>query len=68
MSALLTTTMSRMKETIDALAEAGVRSRIKVVVGGAPLTQDFASQIGADGFAPDASSGARLTKQLVQGA
>ena len=68
MSALLTTTMPKMKETIEALAEAGVRSRIKVVVGGAPLTQDFANRIGADGFAPDASSGARLTKQLVQGA
>lgn len=68
MSALLTTTMPRMEETIEALAEAGVRSRTRVVVGGAPLTEDYAGRIGADGFAPDASSGARLTKELLQGA
>ena len=68
MSALLTTTMPVMRETIVTLTEAGVRSRAKIVVGGAPLTEEFAREIGADGFAPDASSGARLTKELLQGA
>lgn len=65
MSALLTTTMSNMQTTIEALDEAGLRSDVKVIVGGAPLTQEFADRIGADGFAPDASSGARLAKELL---
>jgi 5-methyltetrahydrofolate--homocysteine methyltransferase len=65
MSALLTTTMPSMKTTIEALTEAGLRDRVKVMIGGAPITQDFASEIGADGYAPDASSGARKAKELL---
>lgn len=65
LSALLTTTMSNMKATIDALAAAGVRDQVKVIVGGAPVTQEFANQIGADGFAQDASQAARLTVTLT---
>jgi 5-methyltetrahydrofolate--homocysteine methyltransferase len=64
LSALLTTTMSNMKATIDALVAAGVRNQVKVVVGGAPVTQVFANQIGADGFAQDASQAALLTETL----
>src|SRR3990170_2599065 len=55
LSALLTTTMTNMKVIIDALIEAGLRGQVKVIVGGAPLNDEFASQIGADGFASDAS-------------
>lgn len=65
MSALLTTTMPAMKNTIEALAEAGLRERVKVLVGGAPVTQEFADRIGADGYAPDASSAARRAKELI---
>jgi 5-methyltetrahydrofolate--homocysteine methyltransferase len=65
MSALLTTTMPSMGATIEALKEAGVRDGVKVMVGGAPITQDFADKIGADGFAPDASSASRKAKALV---
>ena len=65
MSALLTTTMPSMGATIEALKEAGLREQVKVMIGGAPITQDFADKIGADGFAPDASSAARKAKQLV---
>jgi 5-methyltetrahydrofolate--homocysteine methyltransferase len=65
MSALLTTTMGTMKRTIDALESAGVRNRVKVIIGGAPVTQAYAKQIGADGYAPDASSAARLARELV---
>jgi 5-methyltetrahydrofolate--homocysteine methyltransferase len=65
LSALLTTTMSNMKATIDVLDAAGVRDQVKVIVGGAPVTQEFANQIGADGFAPDASQAARLTETLM---
>ena len=67
LSALLTTTMPSMKETIETFITAGVRHQVKVIVGGAPVTQDFASQIGADGFAPDASQAARLTETLMAG-
>ncbi len=67
LSALLTTTMPSMKATIDALVASGVRHQVKVIVGGAPVTQDFASQIGADGFAPDASQAARLMETLMAG-
>jgi 5-methyltetrahydrofolate--homocysteine methyltransferase len=56
MSALLTTTMTSMKEVIEALEEAGVRDSVKIVIGGAPVTDAFASEIGADGYAPDAAS------------
>ncbi len=65
MSALLTTTMPSMVATIEALEEAGVRDQVKVLVGGAPVTQAFAEKIGADGFAPDASSATRKAKELL---
>ena len=65
MSALLTTTMPSMTATVEALTEAGVRDQVKVLVGGAPVTQAFADEIGADGFAPDASSATRVAKGLL---
>jgi 5-methyltetrahydrofolate--homocysteine methyltransferase len=65
MSALLTTTMPSMKTTVDALVEAGLRDKVKVLIGGAPVTQAYADQIGADGYAPDASSAARKAKELL---
>jgi 5-methyltetrahydrofolate--homocysteine methyltransferase len=65
MSALLTTTMPSMKTTIDALAEAGVRNQVKVIIGGAPVTEDYANEIGADGFAADASRAATLATTLI---
>lgn len=65
MSALLTTTMLYMKETIDALQEAGLRKDVKVIIGGAPVTASYASQIQADGYAPDAASAVDLSKQLL---
>jgi 5-methyltetrahydrofolate--homocysteine methyltransferase len=65
LSALLTTTMPNMKNTIDALQAAGVRSQAKVIIGGAPVTQAYADQIGADGYAPDASRAVALAKQLM---
>lgn len=65
MSALLTTTMSAISTTLSALTEAGVRNQVKVIVGGAPVTQAFADSIGADGFAPDAGSATRVAKALV---
>lgn len=65
LSALLTTTMPNMKVTIDALKEAGVREHIKVMIGGAPLTEDYARQIGADGSAPDASRAVALAKSFL---
>jgi 5-methyltetrahydrofolate--homocysteine methyltransferase len=65
MSALLTTTMPHMKATIDALVEVQLRDQIKVMIGGAPVTQSYADDIGADGYAPDASRAASLAKSLV---
>jgi 5-methyltetrahydrofolate--homocysteine methyltransferase len=65
MSALLTTTMSNIGVTIEALKAAGLRDKVKVMIGGAPVTQDFATQIGADGFAPDASSATRIARELL---
>jgi 5-methyltetrahydrofolate--homocysteine methyltransferase len=65
LSALLTTTMPMMKSTVDAIVEAGLRDQVKIMVGGAPVTQAFADEIGADGFAPDAGSASRLAKTLV---
>ena len=67
MSALLTTTMRAMGHTIKALEEAGLRDRVKVMVGGAPVTQAFADQISADGYASNAASAAELAKKLVAG-
>jgi 5-methyltetrahydrofolate--homocysteine methyltransferase len=65
LSALLTTTMPMMKATLDALTEAGLRERVKVIIGGAPVSQNYADEIGADGYAPDAGSASRLVKRLV---
>ena len=65
MSAMLTTTMLNMKVIIDALKEAGVRDQVKIMVGGAPLTQTFAESIGADGFAQDASAAVRKATELL---
>jgi len=65
MSALLTTTMRAMESTIKALEEAGVRDRVKIMVGGAPVTQEFANQIGADGYASNAASAADLAKKFA---
>ena len=65
LSALLTTTMLAMKATIDALAEAGLRDKVKVIIGGAPVTQDFADEIGADGFAYDGGAAIDLCKSLI---
>jgi 5-methyltetrahydrofolate--homocysteine methyltransferase len=65
MSALLTTTMPSMTATVEALTEAGLRDRVKVLIGGAPVTQGFCDEIGADGFAPDASSATRKAKELM---
>ncbi len=66
MSALLTTTMVNMKATITALEEAGLRQQVKVMIGGAPVTDSFARQIGADGYAPDASRAVAVAKALSQ--
>ena len=65
MSALLTTTMRSMEQTIIALQEAGVRDRVKIVIGGAPVTQEFADKIGADGYASNAASAVDMAKQFV---
>ena len=65
MSALLTTTMPYMKEVIDALQAAGIRDRVKVMVGGAPVTQGFADAIGADGYSDNANSAVTVAKQLL---
>ncbi len=64
-SALLTTTMTNMKEIVDAVKAAGMGDNLKVMIGGAPLTQSFCDEIGADGYAPDAASAADLAKTLV---
>ena len=65
MSALLTTTMTSMKTAIDAITAAGVRESVKIIVGGAPLTQAFADEIGADGYSPDAASAADLANEMI---
>ncbi len=65
MSALLTTTMRMMGHTIQALEEAGLRDKVKIMIGGAPVTQAFADQIGADGYASNAASAAELAKKFV---
>jgi 5-methyltetrahydrofolate--homocysteine methyltransferase len=65
MSALLTTTMPQMEVTIKALIESGLRDRVRVIIGGAPITEEYARKIGADGFAPDASRAVKLAKALV---
>lgn len=65
MSALLTTTMPSMEKTIQALQEAGIRDQVTVLIGGAPITDDYAAQIGADGSAPDASSATRKARESL---
>jgi 5-methyltetrahydrofolate--homocysteine methyltransferase len=66
LSALLTTTMPMMKATVKAVTEAGLRDRIKIMVGGAPVTKAFADEIGADGYAPDAGSAAKMAKAFFR--
>ncbi|MCC6046234.1 MAG: corrinoid protein [Ignisphaera sp.] len=65
MSALMTTTMIKQKETIEAIKAAGLRDKVKIVVGGAPTTEEWAREIGADGWAPDAISAVELVKKLL---
>ncbi len=64
-SALLTTTMPMMKATVEAFQEAGIRDKVKIMVGGAPVTQKFADEIGADGYAADAGSAAKMAKGML---
>ena len=64
LSALLTTTMMAMKETIDSLAEAGLRDKVKVIIGGAPTSAEFAAEIGADGYSADAFHAVRVVEEL----
>ena len=66
LSALLTTTMPAMKETIEALKAEGVRDKAYVMIGGAPVTQNYADEIGADGYSPDAASAVDTAKQLLK--
>jgi len=65
MSALLTTTMPNMKTVIESLNESGLRDRVKVIIGGAPVTESYAEEIGADGYAADASRAVKVTKSLL---
>ena len=66
LSALLTTTMTQMRAVIKGLEEAGIRSQTKVMIGGAPITQQYADEIGADGFSDSASSAVSMARSLVQ--
>jgi len=66
MSALLTTTMPSMKATIEALKEAGLIDKVKTLIGGAPVTQEYTDKIEADGYAPDAATAVKKAKELVQ--
>lgn len=66
MSALLTTTMTHMPEVIEALEEEGLRDKVKIAIGGAPVSQDFCEEIGADGYAADAASATNLIKELTK--
>ena len=65
LSALLTTTMTMMKSVIDALEEAGIRNQTKVIIGGAPITQQYCDQVGADGYSDNASTAVALARKLV---
>lgn len=67
LSALLTTTMPNQKEVIDSLKEAGIRENVKVLVGGAPVSQDWVEQIGADGYGENASAAVKVAKKLIGG-
>ena len=66
LSALLTTTMPMMKEVVEAAKAAGIRDKVKIVIGGAPITQKYADEIGADGYSPDAASAVDLVKGLIK--
>ena len=66
MSALLTTTMPAMKDTVEALKAEGVRGKTSVMIGGAPVTQNYCNEIGADGYAPDAASAVDTAKELLK--
>ena len=66
LSALLTITMPSMEATIKAIEEAGLRERVKIIIGGAPITADYAQRIKADGFAPDAGRAVTLAKSLLE--
>ena len=65
MSALLTTTMTNMQTTIEAIKAAGLRESVRIVVGGAPITKSYADEIGADGYAEDASGAVRMVKEVL---
>jgi corrinoid protein of di/trimethylamine methyltransferase len=65
LSALLTTTLPSMKRIVDKLSQAGVRDSVKVIIGGAPVTQDFADEIGADGYSDNAAGAVNLARQLL---
>jgi 5-methyltetrahydrofolate--homocysteine methyltransferase len=65
LSALLTVTMPAMRKTIDALTQSGLRSRVKIMVGGAPVTQEYAREIGADGFSENAGAAVKLARELM---
>jgi len=66
MSALLTTTMQQMKATIDEIDKAGIRDNVKIMIGGAPITQEYADDIGADGYTSDAASAAEMAKSFLE--
>jgi 5-methyltetrahydrofolate--homocysteine methyltransferase len=66
LSALLTTTMPMMAQTVKTIEESGIRDKVKILVGGAPVNQTFADEIGADGYAPDAGSASKLAKTLLR--
>ena len=67
LSALLTTTMPAMKEVINSVNSSNLKGKIKVMIGGAPVTKDYADEIGADGYASDAASATDLAKKLLRG-
>lgn len=66
-SALLTTTMDKMREVVEAAEKAGIRDRVKIMIGGAPVTQEFCDQIGADAYTPDAASAAEKAAAFCKG-
>jgi len=65
LSALLTTTMPMMKKTVESVHDAGIRENLKIMIGGAPVNQEFADEIGADAYAPDAGSACRMAKSII---
>ncbi|MGD9162911.1 MAG: corrinoid protein [Desulfobacteraceae bacterium] len=66
LSCLLTTTMPALSDSVKGLIDAGIKDKVKIIVGGAPITQDYANEIGADGYAEDAASAADLAKSIIQ--